>query len=321
MLFEKKIVEIYKRMAFTRCDDTGIAHYFSADDFDGLSCKSYPFRSSIGHKLQGYIYEYENAKEDRLIVFDHGFGGGHRSYLREIEKLCSHGFRVFAYDHTGCMQSEGDTPNGMSQSLRDLDDCIKTLRADENFQNADISVVGHSWGGFSTLNISALHPEISHIVAMSGFVSVEMLISSIFCGIAKPYRKPVMAIERDANPDFVDFNAVQSLKKSSAKALLIYSDNDAVVKQSLHYDALKNGLAGRENTVFLLEHNKGHNPNYTEKAVALLSDFGKRSNKFKKTKDAKSEKSKKKFRDSFDWWAITEQDDAVWNKIFEFLDT
>ena len=119
MIFEKKILEIYKNLAYRRCDDNGTAYYFSSDDFQGLKKEEYPFSASAGHKLSGYIYSYENAKEGRLIVFDHGFFGGHRSYMREIETLCRHGYMVFAYDHTGCMESGGETPNGMLRALKD----------------------------------------------------------------------------------------------------------------------------------------------------------------------------------------------------------
>ena len=174
MVFEKQILNTYKSMMYTRCDDKQTVFYFSAKDFEGLNCEPYKFKSSLGHDLQGYIYYYDDPINDRLVVFDHGFGGGHLAYMKEIEMLCKHGYRVFAYDHTGCMESGGETPNGLAQSLCDLNDCISAIKNDERFAGLDISVMGHSWGAFSTLNISALHPDISHIVAMAGFVSVSL---------------------------------------------------------------------------------------------------------------------------------------------------
>ena len=78
---------MYRGMAYTRCDDNGTAYYFSADDFAGLHKESYRFKSSKGYNLQGYLYYYDNPVKDRLVVFDHGLGGGHRSYMKEIEKL------------------------------------------------------------------------------------------------------------------------------------------------------------------------------------------------------------------------------------------
>ena len=107
MIFEKQIVDMYKGMMHSRCDDVETVSYFSAADFPGLNNEAYSFKSSLGHNLNGYIYSYEGSNTDRLIVFDHGMGGGHLAYMKEIEMLCRHGYTVLAYDHTGCMQSEG----------------------------------------------------------------------------------------------------------------------------------------------------------------------------------------------------------------------
>jgi hypothetical protein len=119
---------MYKGMMFARCDDTETVFYFAPKDFPGLQAEPHSFVGSAGHTLQGYFYQYDNAVPGRLIVFDHGFGGGHRAYMTEIEMLCRHGYRVFAYDHTGCMESEGENTKGFSQSLNDLDCCIKALK-------------------------------------------------------------------------------------------------------------------------------------------------------------------------------------------------
>ena len=225
--------------------------YFSAEDFPGLHSEPYSFTASAGHTLKGYVYYYDDPISNRLIVFDHGFGGGHRAYMKEIEKLCRHGYLVLAYDHTGCMESDGASPNGMAQSLCDLNDCLNFVKVDERLKGLDISVMGHSWGGYSTLNISALHPEISHVVVLSGFVEVELLVNDFFAGLLKGYRKVLLGLETAANPRFVKYNAVESLKGSSAKVLLIYSDNDQMVRKS-QYDILKDGLAGKSNVSFML---------------------------------------------------------------------
>ena len=320
MIFEKQILNMYKGMAYTRCDDNGTAFYFSEKDFEGLKKETYIFNSSMGHKLQGYIYYYDGYKEDRLIVFDHGFGGGHRSYMKEIEKLCSRGYRVFAYDHTGCMESGGENPNGMAQSLCDLNDCISTIKSDLRFASLDISVMGHSWGGFSTLNITALHPEISHIVVLSGFASVELLVSAYFAGLLKPYRKAVMELEMASNPEFVKYNAIESIKKSKVKALLIYSDNDMLCSKKVHYDALVKGLESEENVKFMLESGKGHNPNYTADAVAHLGEYVNAKNKLTRQKKLVTDEQKKELLSFFDWDRMTMQDEAVWNAVFEHLE-
>ena len=321
MIFEKQIVGAFKSKMYARCDDEGTAYYFSAKDFPGLFKISYPFKSSLGHTLQGYIYSYENATPGRLIVFDHGFGGGHESYMKEIEMLCRHGYRVFAYDHTGCMESEGEGCRGMAQSLHDLDDCINAIKADPALSGLDISVMGHSWGGFSTLNISALHRDISHVVVMSGFVSVDRLVATNFSGLLKGYRPAIMALERETNSSYADYDATKTLADYSGKALLIYSDNDHLVNKSVHFNALYAALHEKENVKLILEVGKGHNPNYTENAVKLLSEYLVKLEKLQKKGKLTTDEEKARFLESLDFDAMTEQDERVWGDIFECLDS
>lgn len=321
MIFEKQIVNIFRKQFLTRCDDTGIAHYFSAEDFPGLRQEPFAFTSSAGHKLQGYFYCYVEVIPGRIVVFDHGFGGGHRAYMKEIEMLCRHGYLVFSYDHTGCMESGGENTNGLSQSLCDLNDALNALKADGRFAGFDFSVMGHSWGGYSTLNIAALHPDISHIVVLSGFISVKELVGQFFGGILRGYQKPILKMEQENNPKFTDYNAVETLANSNANVLLVYSANDKMVVKEVHHDLLKQGLAGKENICFLLVENKGHNPNYTEDAVAYLAEYSRAVAMNIKKKLLETDAQKKRFRDSWDWDRMTKQDETVWAEIFRTMDT
>lgn len=320
MIFEKKMMKMYRDQMYIRCDDTGTAYYFSSDDFEGLHKTPYQFRSPMGHTLQGYFYCYDNPKQNRLVVFDHGMGGGHRSYMREIEVIAKQGYLVFAYDHTGCMESGGENTNGFAQSLNDLDCCLKTLKADEKYKNMEISVIGHSWGAFSTLNIAAFHPDVKHIVAMSGFVSVERMVNQFFSGVMKGYAKAVYQLEKLSNPKYATFDAAETLSGRNVKALIIHSADDPVVKQKHHFDVLRSALTDRDNVTFWLVDKKFHNPNYTEKSVVYKDGYVATLTKKLKNKELETPQQKKAFVDSFDWWAMTEQDMDVWNKIFEFIE-
>lgn len=322
MLFEKKVIEQYKKQVFVRCDDNGSVFYFSAKDFKGLHSTPYVFASSTGDKLSGYFYHYdEPVIENRLVVFDHGFGGGHRSYMREIEMLCKRGYLVFAYDHSGCMESGGENSGGMARSLADLDDCLNALKTIEGLKEYRISVMGHSWGAFSTMNIMKYHPDIHSIVAISGFVSVEKLIEANFPGIMKAYRPLILDIEKKANPKYVACNAAETLGAVDVPVLLIYSENDKLCKKDIHYDALYDSLKEKGNVTFILEKDKGHNPNYTVDAVKYKDEeFMPRHKKMLAKHLLDTEAQKTMFKRSFDWRRMTAQDESVWAKIFEHLE-
>ncbi|MBE6894179.1 MAG: alpha/beta fold hydrolase [Ruminococcaceae bacterium] len=320
MIFENQILKIYKNQMFIRCDDNGTAYYFSADDFDGLNKRSYTFQSKNGHTLQGYFYWYENPVANRLVVFEHGMGGGHRSYMREIETIAKKGYMVFAYDHTGCMESGGENTNGFAQSLNDLDCCITALTQTGEFKEEEITVIGHSWGGFSTMNIAVLHPNLKNVVAMSGFASVKRMVQQHFGGFLKIYAKAVYALEEKTNPEYVKYDAVESLGKSSIHALIIHSADDPLVKKEHHFDVVQKALGHKENIKFMLLNGKAHSPNYTYEAVKYKDAFFANLTEKLKKKELETEEQKSKFVAEYDWWAMTMQDMDIWNKIFEFIE-
>lgn len=319
MLFEK-IEAMYRQQVYTRADENGCVFYFSHKDFEGLCQEAYPFVSSKGHKMQGYFYHYENFKQDRFVLFEHGMGSGHRGYMREIEMLAKHGYLVFAYDHTGCMESGGETTGGFVQSLIDLNDAVNALKKHETYGTWDISVMGHSWGGFSTMNIGALHPELSHVVAMSGFCSVEAILSQSFSGLLSFVGKKLYKKEVQANPEYIGYHAAESLKKYPGKALILHSEDDAVVSCKKHFEVIQKALEGRSNVRFVKVTGKGHNPNYTKDAVNYKDAFFATYQKLLKEKKLETEAQKSAFIAQYDWKRMTEQDAEVWNMVFEFLE-
>ena len=309
----------YRSNLFIRNDNPNGIFYFTAADFPGLQAKAYGFKSQMGHDLKGWFYYYENPIPGRLVVFDHGMGNGHRAYLREIARLAKAGFLVYSYDHTGCMESGGESTNGFAQSLKDLDDCLTAIKLEPALQDRTISVMGHSWGGFSTMNIAALHPEITHVVSMSGFISVKIMLEQIMPGLLKGMRKILYELESHTNPDYVAFDALQTLSKTDAKVLLIASSDDKVVQKTYHFDVLQGALSGRENIRFLLTENKGHNPSYTCDAVRYKDDFFAQFQRQVKKKKLETKDQQAAFMATFDWLRMTEQDEAVWAVIISHL--
>lgn len=321
MLFEKQIEKAYLKAVRSRCDDGGTAYYFSAADFDGLEQEPYPFENLKGERLQGYFYHYGTPKTPyRIVIFEHGMGGGHRSYMKEIEMLARHGYLVFAYDHTGCMESQGAHTNGFSQSLADLHAALLSLEKNPDFSAYTFSVVGHSWGGFSTLNIAALHPEITHLVAISGFLSAERILKQTFSGVLKSYYPRAYALEQESNPDFAQYSAEESLKNFKGRVLVIHSEDDKVVHSKKHFRELKKAMDDRANMRFLEVTGKGHNPNYTADAVRYKDAYLAELKRCAKKGMLSTDDAKREFLKKFDWNRMTAQDDAVWQAIFDTLD-
>ena len=320
MLFEKKVVNMVLSQLLTRKDNATGLFYFSPEHFPGLQSYPYDFKSHKGHDLKGFFYCYENPLPGRLVVFDHGMGNGHRAYMREIETLCKAGFLVYSYDHTGCMASGGKHIGGFAQSLADLDDCIKTLKRNEGLKDRKLSVVGHSWGGFSTMNIGAIHPEITHIVSMSGFVSVERIVKQTL-GSLKAYAPAVVAAEQRENPRYARFNGLESLEKTRAKVLLVYSEDDKTVHKAVHYDPLYIKFCDSDHVKFLLLNSKNHNPSYEAESVRYKDEFFARYTKALKKGRLSTPEAQAEFMGQFDWWFMTKQDMDLWNAVFDHLNS
>lgn len=316
MIFEKTVVGIYEKNICIRQDGSPLLSYFSAEDFPGLLHTPFDFLGNNGQKLQGYFYYYDNPRKDRLVIFDHGMGFGHVAYMKEIEIIARRGYTVFTYDHTGCRESEGESIVGFAQSLCDLDYAVNAVRTVEGYENAALSVIGHSWGGFAALNISALHKDIESCVSISGFISVERMIEQFFSGILKFYRPSVLRLERESNPMYSLIDARRSLKDTSARILYIASDDDPTVKKKYHYDS----LVGNEKIELMFVHGKKHNPNYTADAVAGLTKMTDAMTEGFKKKAFNTPEDAEKFRTSWDWHKITEQDEELWGKIFDFIE-
>ena len=152
-------------------------------------------------------------------------GCGHKASMKEIATLVGAGYRVFAYDHTGTLESEGDHIGGFSQSLADLDHAIKALKAGGHTVGVKIMVIGHSWGGFSTMNIPAFHRDISHVVAMSGYISVREMLGGVMKGM-KGYIPAVFATEEESFTPYCYADARLSfLSSNMAREMIKYKQD------------------------------------------------------------------------------------------------
>lgn len=312
-----KIDGRYKKVVVTRRDDTGILFYFKASDF-GLEVTDFSFKTKKGYTLNGHFYHHGNPKPERLIVLEHGMGIGHRAYFREIDRIAREGYLVYSYDHTGCTESEGPHVMGLGGSLPDLDDCISALIG-KGFAPENISVIGHSWGGFSTMNILSYHPSLKNVVSMSGFVSVKDMQKQVLPKRIAIFRPHFYKMEKELNPLYYNSSAIECLKKTEKPVLIIHSMDDNSVYKA-HFIKLHKALKDKENIEFLKLDGKRHHPTYAYDAVNYREEFYKEHNKRVKGGEVNNKEEHQAFLKSYDWRRMTNQDEDVWRRIFEFLE-
>ena len=320
MFFQKEVLKRYRKRLYVRNDNPHGIFYFSPEDFPGLSARPFSFPSQKGHELKGWFYYYDNPIPGRVVVLDHGMGNGHRAYMQEIARLARAGYLVFSYDHTGCMTSGGENINGFAQSLCDLDDCLTTLKKLPALEGYRYSIIGHSWGSFSTMNIAAFHPDVAHVIGLSGFISLKQIIRQSFPGLLGLYRGMILRNERAVNPRYADCSAIDTLKNTRAKVLLIHSMDDSVVKAEFHFLPLRKHLEGLPHVRFLELTGKRHNPHYTEDAVICKDAFFSEMRAGLSDGSLADPEKKREFMAKQDWARMCVQDETVWEVILNTLE-
>ena len=311
---------IYKKAFVRRYDDDHIIHYLSYQDFPGLDARPVQFQTPQNLSIRGNIYSYPGARTDSLVVFCHGMGGGHRSYMREIETICQKGYEVLGYDNIGCWESDGEDIRGLTESVNDLVSCMDWIEKEDELKDRKIHIIGHSWGGFATANILNFRQRnIKSVTVISGFASIDAFSDAGFGGKMKLFKKSIMRHERRVNPDYAETNCVDAFKDTAVKVFWIHSKDDQMADFSTGLGYVQSHINNPNVTYFATE-GKFHNPNYTFDAVKYMREsFGTYEYMVKKRK-LKTFEQKKAFMDEKDFMRMTEQDPEVWKLIFDVME-
>lgn len=318
-MFFSKIIEKKFDAVLGRYELNPTQIYFASKEDLGVKKEEYNVKGNHGD-LKGFFYYEKELDPKKLIIFDHGIGAGHLAYFKEIETLVKKGYTVYSYDHTGCANSDGEGILGFAQAVNDLDHVISAIHLDNRFWDTDIKLMGHSWGGYSVMNVVAFHPEVTHVVSLAGFLSARALIEQYLPKFVLHYSDEVMDREREHNPMYADLDARESMKKSEAKLFFLQSKDDTLVKFDRCFTLLKAALGNRENTILGSYNHKWHHPQRTE--AAAVEDLALREKWMKLIKKKNiSVKEQTDFSLPQDWKTIVQQDEKVWNDILAFLES
>lgn len=304
------IARKYREQLLCRYDKDGYTPYLSASDFPGLTVEEGSFVNTAGVSVAYFLYRYENCDPEKLVVFCHGLGAGHTAYLAEIEYLCRNGLRVLTLDYTGCDRSGGDGMLSVNRPTRDVIELLDYLRPAE-----ELSVVGHSLGGYTALNVIRMTDKIKRAVILSGFlVSRQMLGHFIKSRLINYF---VERAERKIDPEIARADNAAYLKTTSDRLLFVASRDDPMVSFSIGA-----GLAqtlGNDNLSFLVVDNKKHNPNYTPEALAFMQESFGTFNRLVAEGKLQTLEEKQAFFADKPASKMTAQDDAVMGEVVRFI--
>ena len=307
---------------------------FRVEDFEGLSRTRHEFKSDKGQTLVGYLYEAGSENKKEIIIMAHGFGGGgHNSYMDVANYFAQHGYLVFAYDATGCDESEGEGVGGLAQGVADLDYAISYVEGSSQIPDLPIGLFGHSWGGYAVSSVLTYHPEVKAVIECSGFnSSSDMFEDTGFqeAGYGIYAMLPFVKLhERLKFGDYSTNCAMDGFAATDADVMVVHSKDDTVVPVKYGYDKYNEEYKDDSRFTFVEFDDRGHNYIFNDKAS--IDEINKDFDEWLKTLDYdyNSEENKEQFiKDKADFyneyldrekWADM-LDDDIMEMFLEFYD-
>ena len=181
--------------------------------------------------LQGYYYGLEESKG--LVVISHGLSCGAAIYFTETVYFLEHGYEVFAYDSTGCHNSEGDNCVGLVQSALDLDAALTYIESDDRFDDLPVFLYGHSWGGYAVTAVHNFDHDVQAAVSVAGYSEPmekidewgETIIWKLYA-LEKPL---VIMQQKQIFGDKYNMTAVDGINNTDIPILIIHGTKDEII--------------------------------------------------------------------------------------------
>ena len=281
--------------------------------------------------LRGHVYEPQVDDDARgLLVFVHGIYAQHENYLALITAFVDRGWRVFAYDATGCGASEGDSVRGMPQSALDLHAALSYIESNGIAQGETVVVVGHSWGAFATGAALNFDHDVEAAVCMSGFSDSLAILDETAQRMFGPIGRtqyPFIYLN-----NLIDFNenaslsAVEGINHANIPVMVIHGTDDTVISYdgasiSAHADKIANPFVSY--IVEDVEGRNGHNSyfysvesqDYLDECAAAFLEFAEDYGGVDKV----APEAVSSFRDSIDLKRANTADPALMDLMDAFL--
>ena len=305
------IVDQYKKNLVRRYNKEVGIPYYSFKDFEGLIQEAHTFKNSKSTEIHYYFYYYDDFKKGKIILFCPGIGPGHTSYLREIEILAKHGYKVLTLDYTGCGESGGESLASLNMPTFDIIELLNLLKLKE-----EIVVMGHSLGGYTSLNLANIREDIKKAVVLSGFVSIKTLMKASLHSSFITSR--ILKYEKKVAPEYFGVDNIEFLKTTNKKLFVIQSDDDTLVPYKVALKFAED--AHNPNVKTLRVTGRKHNPNYTDAAIKYMSETFSNYYKLIKEKTIKTDEDKINYFKDISIEKLTEQDMKMFEEIFNFID-
>ena len=239
-------------------------------DYPNLESEPVSFPSRRGYKYAGSFYHDKRVKKFKgLLVFSHGIFNGQLSYIPEIAYFAERGYKVFAFDNTGCHLSGGKSMRGLPQSAEDLSVALDFLSKENELP---VVLFGHSWGGYAVSAVSCYKLyNLRGVFVQSGFNrSCDMVLEEgarmfgSWIYMLAPYIKLYERFKYGKRAKYTARAGVARASKNGTRFLILHSTDDETI--SLKHSVLTN-VDKNENVTLITEKCKGHNSLDSDRAI------------------------------------------------------
>ena len=175
---------------------------------------------------------YRKGNSDRAIVFSHGWSGQASNFKRFMREALEQGFSVWAIDHLGHGESQGEYAN-FFLFVAGLEEAFRYIRA----RDAIVGMVGHSMG--SSAIISAKIPSDIPVVLLAPVIPFFENMQEIITGFGisqKTLMHLFKEIEQRVGRDFADIDPQLQWSRFANRKLVFHDVEDK-------YIALEKNLA------------------------------------------------------------------------------
>lgn len=235
--------------------------------YDDIDAEKYPreqiYVASGENRISAFYYQTTNSKG--LIVVAPGHRDPNDIKLYEICYFVDNGYSVICFDYTGCYSSSGDSMNGYSQCVYDLDALLDYIEVDEKFQSMPIYLFGHSMGAYAVSAVLQYKHNIKKVIAASGFdtpqeqwqYSIERY-TGIFYPIIKPFNTLFINIKYGNDKDL---SAIDGINSVTIPVLIISAEEDIFYGGYSPLYEKQNEIVN-PNCTFMLMDTENHNGHY-----------------------------------------------------------
>jgi alpha-beta hydrolase superfamily lysophospholipase len=317
---------MYKRNFDKRYNDNHTLKYYTAEELN-LNSEPISFPTLDKTILRGYLFNSKDATSSKgLIVFSHGIGAGHLPYMKEIAYMADNGYTVLAFDDKACNESDGEKLGGLTESLIDLDYCLKFVENNTKLNKMDIFLYGHGMGAFAVSNVTSLnHPLIKGVVALAPFNNEASFMYESYGRITTMRQRIILtsfrAIVKNRFKDYSKLSTVDSFDKSDIPHLIIAGEKDNVVDYSNNYFVFKDIFENKEGYRFISLPEIYNRPTLSKQAseydMETNDELGQLQADFK---EKVPEHRLKKFYEELDYDKLNELNTEIMGTICIFFD-